>query len=87
MKLSTESLNTLRAQCDVVPGNLYPAKGGKGADFWLVVATSDTGAHLLGFNAAGQVVSTASYLKSAMRERPVIGRCTNLAALQLEVLS
>ncbi len=74
MKL--EPMVMLRESCEVVPGNIYPAKGGrKNTDYWLVVAVSDHGAHLIGFNDEGEPVSTASYNKSAMRERPVIGRC------------
>ena len=77
MKLKTESIVMLRESCEVVPGNIYPAKGGRkpGTDYWLVVAVSEHAAHLIGFNSAGEPVSTASYNKSAMRERPVIGRC------------
>lgn len=77
MKLQTEAIDMLRESCEVVPGNIYPAKGGRkpGTDYWLVVAVSDHGAHLVGFNNEGEPVSTASYTKSAMRERPVIGRC------------
>lgn len=75
MKL--EPMVMLRESCEVVPGNIYPAKGGRkpGTDYWLVVAISGTAAHLIGFNDTGDPVSTASYNKSAMRERPVIGRC------------
>ena len=77
MKLQTEAIVMLRESCEVVPGNIYPAKGGRkpGTDYWLVVAVSDHGAHLVGFNNEGEPVSTASYTKSAMRERPVIGHC------------
>lgn len=75
MKLSP--IETLRQECEVVPGNIYPAKGGRkpGTEYWLVVAVSQHGVHLIGFDAFGDPVSTASYNKSAMRERPVIGRC------------
>ena len=77
MKLKTESIVMLREACEVIPGNIYPAKGGRkqGTDYWLVVAISGTAAHLIGFNDTGAPVSTASYNKSAMRERPIIGRC------------
>ena len=74
MKL--EPITMLRESCEVLPGNIYPAKvGKKNTDYWLVIATSEHGAHLIGFNNDGEPVSTASYNKSAMRERPVIGRC------------
>lgn len=76
MKLETSTLAQLSATVEVRPGNIYPAKGGRkpGTEYWLVIATSDSGAHLIGFNKEGHPVSTASYLKSAMRERPVIGQ-------------
>ena len=86
MKLNTELLKALKENSDVLPGNVYPAKGGRrtpGTEFWLVVATSATGAHCLGFSANGLPVSTTSYLKGALRERPIIGRI-NLDALELK---
>lgn len=86
MNLQTERLVMLREACEVVPGNIYPAKGGRkpGTDYWLVVAVSNTAAHLIGFNKDGEPVSTASYNKSAMRERPVIGRA-DIGNLTVEV--
>lgn len=77
MKFSPALLNTAKCESDVLPGNIYPAKGGRGSPgtyFWLVVAVSNTGAHCIGFDGQGLPCSTASYLKGAMRERPVIGR-------------
>lgn len=88
MKLATEFLATLAANSDVLPGNIYPAKGGSkrpGTEYWVVIATSQTGAHVIGFSKDGEPVSTASYLKGAMRERPIIGRC-NIEKLLIEVL-
>ena len=86
MKLQTERIVMLRESCEVVPGNIYPAKGGRkpGTDYWLCVAISGTAAHLIGFNNAGEPVSTASYNKNAMRERPIIGLC-DLSSLELLV--
>lgn len=77
MRLNTEAMVMLREACEVVPGNIYPAKGGRkpGTDFWCVIAVSGTAAHLIGFNSDGEPVSTASYNKNAMRERPIIGKC------------
>nr|DAT24715.1 MAG TPA: hypothetical protein [Caudoviricetes sp.] len=78
MKFAHELLTKTKAESDVLPGNIYPAKGGRkspGTEWWLVVAVSETGAHCIGFNERGEPCSTASYLKGAMRERPVIGRC------------
>ena len=88
MKFSTDLLSTTNGESDVLPGNIYPAKGGRkspGTDFWLVVAVSNTGAHCIGFDGQGLPCSTASYLKGAMRERPVIGR-VDMGKLVLEVM-
>lgn len=77
MKLSKELLQHVRSQADVLPGNIYPAQGGRkcpGTAFWLVVAVSDTGAHCVGYNEDGEPVSTTSYLKGALRSRPVVSR-------------
>lgn len=77
MKLDNKLLEHVQQQSDVVPGNVYPAKGGKRTEntaFWVVVACSATGAHCLGFNNNGEPVSTTTYLKGALRERPLIGR-------------
>ena len=77
MKLSVNALASLKEGSDVVPGNVYPAKGGRktpGTEYWLVVSVSQTAAHCIGFDAQGDPVSTTSYLKGAMRERPIIGR-------------
>ena len=87
MKFSIDLLNTAKGESDVLPGNIYPAKGGRkspGTDFWLVIAVSNTGAHCIGFDGQGQPCSTASYLKGAMRERPVIGR-VDLDKVLLEI--
>lgn len=86
MKLSPHLLQKTKADSDVLIGNIYPAKGGKGdTEYWLVVALSTNGAHLIGFNADGNVSSTSSYLRGALRERPVIGRA-DVSALVLEEL-
>ena len=75
MRLHANVLSAVHAQSEVLPGNIYPAKGGKGdTEYWMVVALSPSGAHLIGFNREGIPCSTASYLRGALRERPVIGR-------------
>lgn len=84
MKFAYDFLSVAKAQSDVVPGNVYPAKGGRktpGTEWWLVVAVSNTGAHCIGFDRDGCPCSTASYLKSALRDRPIVGRC-DLAQVQ-----
>lgn len=62
MKLNPTLLKVARQNSDVLPGNVYPAKGGRktpGTEFWLVVAVSDTGAHCIGYDRNGNPVSTA----------------------------
>ncbi len=76
MQLHPDLLTGVRATSEVRAGNIYPAQGGRkkpGTDYWLVVAVSDTSAHLIGFNADGQPCSTTSYGKNALRERPLLG--------------
>jgi len=85
MRFALDLLQKAKEDSDVIPGNIYPAKGGRkspGTEWWLVVAVSNTGAHCIGFNAEGYPCSTTSYLKGALRERPVIGRC-DLGAVTL----
>lgn len=77
MKFAHDLLIKAKEDSDVLPGNIYPAKGGRkspGTEWWLVVAVSMTGAHCIGFSSDGRPCSTTSYLKGALRERPVIGR-------------
>ena len=85
MRFAQDLLIKAKENSEVLPGNIYPAKGGRkspGTEWWLVVAVSSNGAHCIGFDAEGRPCSTASYLKGAMRERPIIGRC-DLSAIQL----
>ena len=87
MRIDTKSLRQLKEASDVVPGNIYPGKGGSrkpGTDYWLVIACSETGAHVIGFDGEGRPVSTASYGKHALRERPLLGRA-DLSMLELKV--
>ena len=77
MKIAPEVLNQITQASEVRVGNIYPAKGGRkspGTEFWLVVALRTNGAVCLGLDAGGEIVSATTYLKSAMRERPVIGK-------------
>ena len=87
MRIDITSMKKLQALVEVSPGNIYPGKGGRKplTTFWLVIATSETSAHLIGLNEEGVPVSTASYLKHALRERPVLGR-VDLSKLTLTVI-
>lgn len=85
MRFAYDLLTKAKENSDVVPGNIYPAKGGRkspGTEWWLVVAVSETGAHCVGFDERGHPCSATSYLKGALRERPILGRC-DLDAIQL----
>ena len=86
MKLDPFLLAAVREQ-DVLPGDVYPAQGGRkspGTEYWLVVALTKNGAVCVGFDAEGSVSAATTYLKSAMRSRPVIGRA-DLNKMTLEV--
>lgn len=88
MKLDTALLAKVHEYSDVVVGNIYPAQGGRktpGTSFWMVVAVSDHGAHLIGFDEAGTPVSTSSYGKHALRTRPLLARA-DLRQLNLSFL-
>lgn len=88
MKLDTTLLTKVREYSDVVVGNIYPAQGWRkstGTSFWMVVAVSDHGAHLIGFDDDGNPVATASYGKHALRTRPLLARA-DLRQLNLSFL-
>jgi hypothetical protein len=76
MKLHQDLVSKVVGEQEVVVGNLYPAKGGKkdSTEVWLVVALSPHGAHLLGFNKEGEICSTASYLRTGLKQRPILGK-------------
>ena len=70
-------------------GDLYAA-GNNSSDtsYWLVVSiTHRGGAHLLGLNKAGEIVSTASYNSHAIESRRKVGRCPEIASMQLHIES
>ena len=68
-------------------GDLYAAGGNSSnTAFWLVVAITERGgAHLLGLNEAGEIVSTASYNAHAIESRRRVGHCPQIADLTLHV--
>lgn len=88
MKLDKSLLSKVVEASDVAVGNVYPAKGGRkspGTEFWVVVALTSTGAVCLGFDKDGSVTGAQTYLKSAMRDRPLLGR-VNVSAITLEAM-
>lgn len=70
-------------------GDLYAAgNNSSNTSYWLVVAvTVRGGAHLLGLNEAGDIVSTASYNAHAIESRRKVGRCPEIASMQLHIES
>jgi ABC-type lipopolysaccharide export system ATPase subunit len=81
MTIDTTLLKQITEACEVRVGNIYPAKGGPngekgGTKFWLVVGLTQTGAHAVGLNDEGEIVSATSYLKSAFSSRPLLGKGT-----------
>lgn len=70
-------------------GDLYAAGGNSSnTAFWLVVAITERGgAHLLGLNDAGEIVSTASYNAHAIESRRKVGHCPQVASMTLHVES
>lgn len=68
-------------------GDLYAAGGSSSKTaFWLVVAITDScGAHLLGLNADGEIVSTASYNAHAIESRRKVGHCPQIASMTLHI--
>lgn len=86
MKFDPSLLSTVQNH-EVRTGNIYPAQGGRkcpGTSYWLVVALTPNGAACVGFNEEGEACSTATYLKSALHSRPLLGRA-DLSSMKLEV--
>lgn len=87
MKLDLQLLETIQQQ-EVRVGNIYPAMGGRknpGTEYWLVLRLTEHGAVMLGFDKDGEVSGAASYLRNAVRSRPVLGRA-DLSKMTLEIL-
>lgn len=68
-------------------GDVYPAKGGRGDTiYWIIVGTTMRGGcAVLGIDGEGQVISAQSYNASAFKDRPLLGRCQNLAELSFDI--
>lgn len=72
-------------------GNVYPARGGKGTAFWVVVAITESGASCLGLDREGNISSTVSYSRYVFeggqytKGRPCIGFVEGLEGMQLDV--
>lgn len=74
MKIDLSNIEKQKLQPDVMVGDIYPAKGGRGGtSAWLVVGVTEKMAHVLGLSIEGDVVSTASYGVHAFECRERIG--------------
>lgn len=70
-----------------VVGDVFRAKGPGPTRYWVVLARSTTGGlHMLGIDACGCVVSTASYAAHAMEFRQRVGRCTDLQNFSIPIV-
>ena len=86
MKLDPTLLKQVQEQ-EVQVGNIYPALGGRknpGTEYWLVLRLTEHGAVMLGFDKDGEVSGAASYLRNAVRQRPVLGRA-DVSKMTLEI--
>ena len=67
-------------------GDVYRAKGGRGATkFFVVAAITGQMAHALGLDADGNIVSTTSYATYVFAERNLVGRVAGLDELTLNI--
>ncbi len=74
MKIDLSNIEKNKFQPDVMVGDIYPAKGGRGGtSAWLVVGVTEKMAHVLGLNVEGEIVSTSSYGVLAFECRERIG--------------
>lgn len=69
------------------PGDVYPAKGGRGdTKYWLVVSINSRGyASVLGLDEHGNVVSGQTYGAWAFKDRRLLGRCSSIASINLDI--
>lgn len=66
-------------------GNVYPAQGNRPTVAWLTVAVRNSRVTLLGIDSEGQICSGQTYAEHAMADRPVIGRCSGLKDMTLDI--
>lgn len=82
---------------DVFPSkSTGPKSYRNGTRYWLLIAITPSPRgpalnpihvvhHFLGLDREGNVVSTSTYGDHVMKERPLVGRCKDLSALNLEI--
>lgn len=86
MKIDLSKIPSKKLQPEVMVGNVYPAKGGRGGTVaWLVVSVTEKMAHVLGLNVEGEIVSTFSYGIHAFESRDIIGHCPDVRMMTLGV--
>lgn len=85
MKFTPAPDDDLSQSQEVLVGNVYPAKGGRKPNYWLIVSVTGSSAHALGLNAEGEIVSATSYGLHAFEDRPIVGHCTDLSIVNLNI--
>lgn len=88
MKLDLTDIPIEFRDGSVKPGNLYSSLGGAGPQkMWLVVSLTESGrtCHVLGIGLDGTIVSARSYATHCFEERALIGVCSSITDLQLNV--
>lgn len=86
MKFNTTALpQDLRARGEVQIGDVFPAKGRKPTVCWVVIGLHNSSAMLVGLSEQGDVVSSQSYYARHLTERPIIGRCPQVAEMRFDI--
>jgi hypothetical protein len=56
---------------EVIPGNVYAAKGGRTTRFWIVLAVNKNTCPMIGIDAEGNIVSAQTYARYHLEARPI----------------
>ena len=70
---------------EVAVGNVYRAKGGRGTQFFIIIAITEQTAHAIGIDQEGAVVSTTSYGLHTFKRRDVVAKVPALADMRLDL--
>lgn len=70
---------------EVSVGNVYRAKGGRGAQFFIIIAITEQTAHAIGIDRDGTIVSTTSYGLHTFNRRDVVAKVPALAGMKVDL--
>lgn len=70
---------------EVAVGNVYRAKGGRGTQFFIVIAVTEQTAHAIGIDRDGNIVSTTSYGLHTFKRRDVVAKVPALANMRIDL--